>query len=188
MEKTLETIEDKKNKIVEKLSSKYSLNHISLEEYERLIEYSHKIETDKELIILERIADGYNFVDKNDDKKIIFDDIAKDHVTILASRKTSGPIVSGSIKNILGTHKMLINEEDLIEDETVLNFNVILGEVVIYVSDNVDVICRIIPILSDIKIKDKHRNKGGRKRIILEGRVILGDIKIKTRPAWGCDE
>jgi hypothetical protein len=50
------TIEDRKEKITEELSRQYSLNKISMEEYERLIEYSHKIETEKELMILEKIV------------------------------------------------------------------------------------------------------------------------------------
>ncbi|MDR1247798.1 MAG: hypothetical protein LBK63_00705 [Treponema sp.] len=40
-------MEDKKEKITEALSKQYALNKIFLEEYERLIEYAHKIETEK---------------------------------------------------------------------------------------------------------------------------------------------
>jgi Glu-tRNA(Gln) amidotransferase subunit E-like FAD-binding protein len=38
------TMKDKKEKITEELSRQYSLNKISLEEYERVIEYAHKTE------------------------------------------------------------------------------------------------------------------------------------------------
>jgi len=182
MEKSLEILlEEKKNRITEKLSSQYSLSRISLDEYERLIEYSQKIETEKELRILEKIVDENNAPEMKYQKTTIPDYVEKDHYTVLSSKKTTGPVTSGTITNILGDHKFYIDEDDLIEDETVFEMSVLLGSVIFYVPDNVSIINKAIPILSDIKINNNLKNKGYGKRIVIRGSVILGDIKFKPR-------
>jgi len=150
----LEIIEDKKNKLVERLSSEYSQNNISLEEYERLIEYCHKIETDKELNILEKIIEENNAIPKNNGQINSCNNNARDYCTILSSRKITGLLMSGNIVNILGETKIYLNEEDLVEYETALNILVILGEIKIYVPENVDVICNAFPILGDMSIRE----------------------------------
>lgn len=175
----MEILEERKQKITEKLSSQYSLNHISLEEYERLVEYSQKIETEKELNILEKIVNGNSPAETNYNKTIL-ENIEKNYFTILSSRVTSGPLLSGTITNILGDHKIYLNEEDLINDETTLVVSVILGSVVIFVPDNVVVTCNAVPLLSDISMKNI-KNNGYGKKLIIKGSVILGDIKVKTK-------
>jgi hypothetical protein len=90
MNDIMKTLEDKKEEITEELSKQYSLNKISLEEYERLIEYAHKIETEKELIILEKIVNENNVttVYKDISKEKINNARAKNEYTILSSKKT----------------------------------------------------------------------------------------------------
>jgi len=55
MDEITVVFEERKNKIVKKMPTEYALNHMSLEEYERLIKYSSDIETERELQILEKI-------------------------------------------------------------------------------------------------------------------------------------
>jgi len=186
------TVEDRKDKIVDKLSTVYSLNRISMEEYERLIKYSQNIETEKELQIFEKIVSEYNvdqyeYVKTPEPQQETKEKISSisnhkhEYTTILSSRKTSGPITSGNYVSILGDHKITITENDLVNDETVLNFSVILGDAVILVEDNISVINRVIPVLADVKIADNVGSKPGRKTLIITGNVILGDIKVKVR-------
>jgi len=181
METKFEIIEDKKSKIIDRLSSEYSHNNISLEEYERLIEYCHKIETDKELVILEKIIEGNNSVPKNSEQIKSYDNDAGNYSTILSSRKITGSLMSGNFVNILGETKIYLNEEDLIENETVLNVFVVLGEIKIFVPENVDVICNVFPILGDASVRENSRNIGNNKKLRVTGNVILGEIKIKTK-------
>jgi len=186
------TIEDRKDKIVDKLSTVYSLNQISMDEYERLIKYSQTIETEKELKIFEKIVSEYN-VDQYEYVKTpepqqeqkkqnpSVGSNKNENVAILSTRQTTGPITSGNYVSILGDHKIVITEDDLINDETVLNFSVILGDAVIHVDDNISVVNRVIPILADVKITDNVGSRPGRKTLIITGNVILGDIKVKVR-------
>jgi len=187
------TTEERKEKLTEKLSTQYSLNRISIDEYERLIKYSQNIETDKELTILEKLIEGYetphetnSSYNAGQDRRQDFyggnsniNESPQNHISILSSRNTTGQLTTGNFVNILSSHKVTIFEEDLINAETNLNFIVILGDVEIHVPESVNVINRAIPVLADIKIDDNVRNRGGRKDLIINGNVLLGDIKIK---------
>ncbi|MCL2834132.1 MAG: hypothetical protein FWD78_13255 [Treponema sp.] len=55
-----EIIEERKNKAVETLSANYAKDRLPLEEYERLVEYINKIESERELVIIENIVAGYS--------------------------------------------------------------------------------------------------------------------------------
>ena len=173
------TVEERKNKLTDKLSTQYSLNHISLEEYERLISYSQNIETEKELVILEKIIEGH--CKTNEPKPASTDNFPKNHFSILSSKKTSGPITTGNYMAILADHKIIITEDDLINDETLLNFMVVLGDVVIHVPETVSVISNAVPILADVSVDSRVKNTDSGKRLIITGSVILGDIKVKVK-------
>jgi hypothetical protein len=49
-------IDEEKDKLAKNLSEQYSHNIISMEEYERILEYINKIETKKEASIIEKIT------------------------------------------------------------------------------------------------------------------------------------
>jgi len=184
MDQLTEIFEERKNKIVERLSSEYSLNHISLEEYERLIEYSHKIETEKEFKILEKIIEENKSPERVDNSKTVTNNIEKEYFTLLSSRQTSGPIANGKFTTILGNHQVTIKEEDLVNRETVFDVMVLLGEIVISVPDNVEVIINAVPLLGNISINSINDGVGTReavKKLIIRGNVTLGDLTIKRK-------
>jgi len=181
---TVVEVEDKKNELVEKLSTQYSLNRISLEEYERLVKYSQDIETDKELTIFEKIINEHDLAetkstDTDDDIREYSDKDYQNNITILSSRKTSGTLAGGNFTTILGDHKIIINENDLIKDKTVLNIMVLLGDMKIQVPEDVNVIVKAFPLLSEIRVADSLHNKNSKKKLIIKGNVILGDVIIK---------
>jgi predicted membrane protein len=182
MEQALQTKDDRKAVIIEKLSTAYSLNHVSLEEYERLVQYSHSIETDKELKTLEKIIDeSYPSAAESGETVISVNGSEKNYFTLLSSRKTPGSALNGnsaSFTCILGEHQINIDEDDLIKGETVLDVMVILGNIVVFVPENVNVICDVMPVLADISMKNNVKNKKGNKNLAIKGKVILGNIKI----------
>jgi len=181
-----ETADNRKNVLVDKLSTQYSLSRISLEEYERLVKYSQNIETEKELAILEKIIEEYNnppeYQKPNSyEESTNIDTSFKNHFSVLSTRKTTGPITSGNFFNILSTHKIVINEDDLINNKTVLNFMSLLGDVTIHVHESVAVINQAVPIIGGIRIDDRLEKKSSIKKLIITGNVILGDINIKVK-------
>ena len=179
MNNSLIELDERKNKITEKLASQYAVNLISIEEYERLVEYSQKIETESELRILEKIVNERNVTETSREKKPLPQEIDKEYTNILSSRSISGPMVSGTITNILGDTKITLTEDDLIKDETTLHVSSILGSINIRLSGNINVICNAIPILGEVSNKYKKGNEYG-KNLIIKGTVLLGDIKIRN--------
>jgi hypothetical protein len=178
--------DEEKSKLTEKLSQQYSHNKISLEEYERLIEYIHKTETGKELAIVEKIIeenDSINSIEINEKKIDKNDKRIKNHYTILSSQKTSGSIINETDKfiSILGDNHIAINDNDLRENETIVHINSILGETVIHVSENIIVINKATPILGGVWIDEKidNRELDGKKKLIIYGNAILGNITVK---------
>jgi len=176
------TIDKRKEKITDKLSTEYSMNRISMDEYERLIKYSQNIETENELQILEKIAAEYGMKENSTNENItIPDNNQKKHFTILSSKKTTGEITSGKYINILSTHKIIINEEDLVNDKTVLDCMSVLGDIILHIPENVNLINKATPILADVSIDSKVKTGGGGKSVIITGKVILGDIRVKIK-------
>ena len=178
MDQITTALAERKDKLVEKLSSEYSLNHISLEEYERLIEYSHNIETEKEFRILEKIIEENKSAQTADNSRTVSSNIAKNYFTLLSSRQTSGPLTGGNFITILGNHQIVVKEEDLINRETVFNVMVLLGEITISIPDNVEVINDTVPILANVTNDEGVGTGGATKRLIIKGNVILGEVKI----------
>jgi len=200
MDQLILAMEDRKEKITEKLSTVYSLNRISIEEYERLIKYSQDIETEKELQILENLIKGYNtdqsvpeekknesifgYDDEISTRSTFIDNQGRDQFSILSSRKTTGILKSGNYINVLSSHKIVVSDKDLVNNDTVLNFTVILGDVTILVSENINVINKAFPILGDVSIANNVRERGGNKNLVITGRVVLGNINVKVKKRW----
>jgi hypothetical protein len=179
-----ETMEDRKEKITEELSRQYALNKISLEEYERLIEYAHKIETEKELMILEKIANESNVTTayRNTGKEKLYNAGVKNDYTVLSSRKTSGSMlneINGKIISVLGDNHIMINDGDLIEDETFIEVLVALGEIVLHIPENITVINRAVPVLGGIFGDSENKHNNQNKKLIINGKIILGNMTVK---------
>jgi hypothetical protein len=179
-------MEDKKGEITEELSRQYALNKISLEEYERLIEYANKIETEKELMILEKIAHESNTTTayKNTGKEKVNNAGVRNDYTILSSRKTSGSMlneINGKIITLLGDTHIIINDGDLIDDETFVEVLVALGEIVLHIPKNITVINKAVPVLGGIFGDEENRNNNQDKKLIITGKIILGNMTIKQK-------
>ena len=83
--------------------------------------------------------------------------------------------------NVLGEHKIIITESDLINDNTTLNVMVLLGTVTIHVPESVDINIKVIPLLADISAPDNVRNRNARKSLTINGSCILGNVSIKVK-------
>ncbi|MDR1443448.1 MAG: hypothetical protein LBI94_01075 [Treponema sp.] len=173
MDRPAETAEHKKEKLIEELSRQYSLDTISLDEYERLVDYAHKIETEKELTFFEKI------VHENSRKAA---GRRRNEYTILSSRKTTGLRLEEvkKIISILGDNHIIISGDDLTKAETVIHVFAVLGEIVIHVPAGISVVNRVMPVVGGVFGGGESGNSGGGKKLIIEGEVILGNITVKT--------
>ena len=199
-----EIIEERKEKAIENLSTSYAKNRLPLEEYERLVEYIHKIESERELIVVEKIVHEYSaeddgndisnkpseksagrFSDHDDEDE---PDYYRHHhssgsnLTLLSSRTISGPVKSGSqYVSILGSEYIKIRKEDLHKQRTILNVVSILGENVIFVESGIRVTNNTIPVLGGAWVDSKvHKQaRDGEPELIIAGAALLGNVTVK---------
>jgi len=192
-----EIVEERKEKAIENLSDSFAKNKLPLEEYERLVEYIQKIESERELIVVEKMVAEYGgsetpnksayggneFPDEDED----VDNYQRpEHqgssLTVLSSRTISGPVESGmQFVSILGSEHIKIRKADLSRRKTVLNVVSILGESVISVESGIRVSNRAVPVLggswTDRKVE---RNaEAGEPELVISGAALLGNITVK---------
>jgi predicted membrane protein len=104
-------------------------------------------------------------------------------ISLLSSRRTSGSIlneINGKIISILGDNHIIINNGDLIKDETFIDVVVVLGEIVIHIPEDITVINKVVHVLGGIFGNDENNNNHG-KKLTITGKVILGNITIKQK-------
>jgi len=190
-----EIIEERKEKAIENLSTSYAKDRLPLEEYERLVEYINKIESERELMVVEKIVAEYG--GNKTSGKPVYDDaedepdyytshyqstITNSNLTLLSSRTLSGPLKSGSqFVSILGSCHVKVRKSDLSKRQTVLDVVTILGDCVISVESGIRVSNRAIPILggcwADHNV-DKQAG-GGEPELVISGAALLGNITVK---------
>jgi hypothetical protein len=190
-----EIIEERKEKAVSTLSASYAKNRLPLEEYERLVEYINKIESERELIIVEKIAAEYNGKESANkaSQPVFYDDEdetnypdyglnnSMENLTVLSNRTFQGPVKSGSqFVSILGTEQIIIRRADLRSGQTVLNVVSIFGDSTVLVEPGIRVTNRAIPILGNCETKFKdYKDAYNDKELIVSGAAIFGNITIK---------
>ena len=186
-----EIVEERKDKAIETLSDTYAKNKLPLEEYERLVEYINKIESERELVVVEKIVAEYNESEAPGEK--VYEDYSEDNYpqqwhnqggnfTVLSSRVVSGPIASGSqYTSILGSQEIKVRKGDLAGRRTSVNVVSILGSTVIYVEPGVRVVNNVLPVLGSSEVNQKvfkFANPGG-PELVITGTALLGDISVK---------
>jgi hypothetical protein len=188
-----EIIEERKEKAIESLSDSFAKNRLPLEEYERLVEYINKIESERELALVEKmVAEHEGGYDEN--KTPVYDDDDESdedepdyrhslgNIAILSSRNFSGPVKSGSeIVCILGSGNIKVRMADLNKRQTVLTMVSVLGDITIYVESGIRVVNKAMPILGNSSVNQKVKKQAQQDgpEIVIEGVAVLGSIAVK---------
>ena len=189
-----EIVEERKEKAIENLSDSFARNKLPMEEYERLVEYINKIESERELVVIEKIVAEYDAgSDGNESlKKSAYNDDEDEpdyypprsqssNLTVLSSRTFSGPLESGAqFVSILGSEQIKVRRADLHKKKTVLNVVSILGESVISVESGIRVSNRAIPILGGCWTEQKvdKQARDDDPELIISGAALLGNITV----------
>ena len=186
-----EIVEEKKEKAIESLSDSFAKNKLPLEEYERLVEYINKIESERELVVVEKIVAEYKGSEAPKEAAYA-EDYEPDYypqqaqqssnLTVLSTRTFSGSVESGAqFVSILGSEHIKIRKADLTRRQTVLNVVSILGDSVISVESGIRVSNRSIPILGSSWVDHKVDKQAGDgdPELIISGTALLGNITVK---------
>jgi len=185
-----EIIEERREKAIESLSDSFAKNRLPLEEYERLVEYINKIESERELVLVEKIVAEYN----QPETPVYDDDEYEDgpvyphssgsssNIAVLSSRTFSGPLKQGSdFVSVLGSAYVKIRKADLTRQQTVVNVVSVLGDITISVESGIRVRNRAIPILGSSSGSNKVNKMAQQSgpELVITGVAVLGNITVK---------
>ncbi len=184
-------LEERKNKVIEDLSVQFSQNELPMEEYERLVEYINKAETERELAIIEKISRENSLYAGRDERReerpesrrSAESEDDKSSVALLSNRHLSGDFFAGrshSLYTILGSQEIEINDGDLPNGRTEITIISLLGDTKIKVPPSVKVKINALPILSDAKVaRNTEAVSGDGPELVINGMVILSSINVK---------
>jgi hypothetical protein len=174
-------IDDEKDKLTTELSEQYAQNIVSMEEYERIVEYINKIETIKEINIAAKIIQE-NKNKENNELTVSEPKGGARHLSLFSWRSSMVKPVNGNAGNyfsIMGANRIIIDE--LPKGKTVLQVNSILGLTEIIVSKKIKVIIKAAPVLAGIfapnEINDTQID-GEAAELYITGKAVLGNITI----------
>jgi hypothetical protein len=199
-----ERVEVRKGQAIEALSDQYAKSAMPLEEYERMVEYINKVESDRELMIVERMIEEtarYAETDKprgrtEESPGAYPREYPREHgrsyqellsqFTILSSRESRGDLIAGektSLVTLLGSRIIRIEEGDLPPGPTVLDVVTILGSVEITVPPGVAVNMQAVAVLGDTHVgRTVNRSRlPGQPELVITGAALLGSIAVRLR-------
>jgi hypothetical protein len=179
-------IDEEKDKLARGLSEQYSQNIISMEEYERILEYINKIETKKEVNIIAKIMQENNIennvltASKNDE--ITMPKTKGKYLSMFSWRTTNVKSINGNggkFVSLFGTNRIIV--DNLPKGRTVINVNSVFGLTEIIVSKNIKIINKAAPIFSGIFSPNEiNRENEELPELYIVGKAIFGNITIKA--------
>ncbi|MDR0388271.1 MAG: hypothetical protein LBH57_09580 [Treponema sp.] len=178
--------DNKKENLVKMLSEKYAQNIITMEEYERILEYINKIETEKEISIIEKIiletvvtAGKSAAVKRNE---VTQHETKEKHLSMFSWRTTTlNPINGngGKFTCCFGANRIIL--ENLPKGKTLLNVNSIFGLTEIIIGQDVRITNKAVPIFSGIFIPNEINGSDEElPELCIIGKAIFGNITVKT--------
>jgi hypothetical protein len=186
MEVGVFNIDEEKEKLTQKLSEQYAQNIINMEEYERIVDYINKIETVKEVNVIERIIDGnnveYSALTQNRSNEIMMPKGKEKYLSAFSWRTTNVKPINGhggEYISFFGTNRIIM--DNLPKGRTVIKVNSIFGLTEIIVSKNIKVINKAAPIFSGIFIPAEiNKEDEELPELYIVGKAVFGNITVKT--------
>ena len=180
-------VDEEKENLIRKLSDQYSQNIINMEEYERILEYINKIETKKEINIVEKIIQENSIntneipAVQNNEPMIPQHNTNEKHLSIFSWRTINIKPVNGNggkYVSLFGTERIIA--DNLPKGKTVINVSSIFGLTEIFVSKNIRVINKIVPVFSGIfGANEINKEEEGLPELYITGKAVFGNITIK---------
>ena len=178
-------IDEEKNFLTEKLSEQYSQNNISLDEYERLLEYVNRMETSKEVAVLEKII-RENAVQtdvRTDYEPIPRQSGGGQHATVFSFRTANLKPHNGnggSFSCVFGTNRIIV--DSLPRGRTILNVETVFGSTEIIVARNIRITSDIVPFFSGVFMPDENDPEDpDLPELHIMGKAVFGNITIKRK-------
>jgi len=180
---------------IDQLTLNYSHGELSFESFERRLDQALDAETHDALLSLTSDLDLVVDSAFREQKKREFNIIIDSHnvmeeekiVSILGNSERQGAWnVPKEMRafNILGKTVLDFSEAKFTSMITSINISCVLGNVIIYIPEGLNVVSKVSCILGDVKNKALSNNDADVPTIILDGFVLLGDIKIRLKKTF----
>jgi hypothetical protein len=185
-------IEERKNQAIEALSTQFSQNALPLEEYERLVEYINRVESERELAIVDKIVSETALYAGNpapspaplsaapaqaDDGEPTLD------LALFSNREVSGDMLLTSRRvfmALFGNTIFTIRDGELPAGRTVLRVKAVFGNVVIKVPPSLAVSMEAVAYLGNAVSRSQGERLPGRPELVITGGAYLGNIEVKV--------
>jgi hypothetical protein len=186
MEVHMFNIDEERDKLAKALSEQYSRNIISIEEYERILEYINKIETEKEINIIGKIIRESN-IENNELITIQNDEMMTSktkgkHLSVFSWRTTNVKSINGNAGkfiSLFGANRIIV--DNLPKGRTILNVNSVFGLTEIIVSKNVKITNKTAPVFSGIFLPNEINMENEElPELYIVGKAIFGNITIRA--------
>ena len=187
-------LDNEKTRLTEKLSDSYARSTINIEEYERLLDYINKIETKREVTVVENIIQSYNSTYVNEPSQIpeepeekevsIFESGRNsDYAAIFSNRTVHLESVNGKGGNyasIFGSNKIIADK--LPQGRTVIRVESIFGTTEIIVARNVRIKNKVDTIFSNADCpEDPNSADYNSPELLIKGKVIFGNLTVRRK-------
>ena len=183
-------IEERKNQAIESLSAQFSQNVLPLEEYERLVEYINRVESERELAIVDKIVNETALYAGNpatmsapvsttpvtaDDGKPKLD------LALFSNREISGDTLNRrrSFMALFGNTIITIRDGELPVGRTVLHVNAVFGNVTIKVPPSLAVSMEAVTYLGNAVLRSQGQRLPNSPELVITGGAYLGNIEVK---------
>jgi hypothetical protein len=180
-------LDEEKDNLTKKLSEQYSRNIISMEEYERLLEYISKVETKKEIYIVEKIIQESG-IDNNEltvkqNYEITIPKTNDNHLSMFSWRTSNIKPMNGNggkYVSVFGANRIIV--DDLPKGKTIMNVTSIFGLTEIIVpSKNIKIISKVSPIFSGVFTPNKiNKTDEDLPELYIVGKAVFGNVTIRT--------
>jgi hypothetical protein len=179
-------LDAEKNRLVKTLSEQYSQNIINVEEYERILEYINKIETKKEINIIEKII-RENSIENNEltgmqNSTITIPKTNERYLSVFSWKTSNVKSINGnggSFISVFGTNRIII--DNVPAGRTTLNVHAVFGLTEIIISKHIKIISKVVPVFSGIFTPDEISGAGEEpSELYITGKAFFGNITIKV--------
>ncbi|MDR2150903.1 MAG: cell wall-active antibiotics response protein [Spirochaetaceae bacterium] len=194
----MNTIAQRKTVALESLSSQFSHDKITMEEYERLVDYITRAQTERELRIIEKMIADTALLSagaaepsyQNGQSPLPFsgrrgDDRLADIITVLSSRLTNGLLLQRqqNFITLMADHRITVNAGDLPPGRTVIHTLTILGSTTIFVEPGITVRVAASPLLGSVDAARglSTRSAPGKPELLITGLALCGSIMVMLK-------
>jgi len=174
-------IEAEKERLSEKLAGQFSRNVITVEEYERLLEYLTKVETRREIAILEDLC-----LETGAEATVYAAPAVRGHggrhLSLFSWRSSTLLPVDGNggrYSSVFGANRIVV--DNLPAGRTVLAVNAIFGLAEIVVGKGIKVTVDMSPVFSGVFVSSGvNQEEEARSELYITGRALFGNVTVKT--------